>query len=327
MADVILTVEEKSNYGLSTGAFVEGSSEVSGDVTGRVRNLLGYAEEFELFFSLGNMKTGKYSLSWKDGRFLGTKSQLQAQLFRTSQSFQQSSSFSENRTGFAADWVSADAVHNFGYELAFREIFCGGAKSKPGRQNHQQQQSTTKPSKEVLQQAGHSMKSSLKHTMVLDNRKAAGLMSRGIGFQAMTELCGIGLDPNLVRCVREELEVVSETPLSIFKGWQTSLELRLKGGLLMPWGKGAFDKPTYIGDRFFLGGTSTLRGFHIKGAGPTAERRIVPLVDQEDEDAAVAAAAGNKQRGSPEETRDALGGDVMYSALAAVSSQIFCVHA
>jgi hypothetical protein len=55
-----------------------------------VTGLMMYAEQFELFFSLGSLKTGKYSLSWKDGRFLGTQSLLQTQLFRTSQSFQQS---------------------------------------------------------------------------------------------------------------------------------------------------------------------------------------------------------------------------------------------
>ena len=61
-------------------------------------------------------------------------------------------------------------------------------------------------------------------------------------------------------------------------------------------------------DRFFMGGPDSLRGFCTKGVGPTDVRR--PCADP----AAAAEAAGGSAI-----TRDALGGDLLCSAAAAVT--------
>lgn len=301
-------MDESAGYGLQSGVFVQGS-EATAEVSGSLKNALGYAEEFDLTFSKSNLGSGnKYSFSWLDSRFLGTRSQLQTQIFRRSQSYRHFSSYSENSTGLGADWLSPDGKHKIGYELAWRELFCGNQMLR--RSGGGGGSNEILASKEVLQQAGHSMKSSIKHTMLLDGRDVVGMMSNGLAFQMTTEVSGIGLDPRLTRFVREEVEVVSETPLTIFKQLETSLELRLRGGLLLPWGTSAWEKPTYISDRFFLGGTGSLRGFHIKGAGPTGKRRGED--DAEDDESSTTSSNANAKR-------DALGGDVMFSASAAVS--------
>ena len=69
-------------------------------------------------------------------------------------------------------------------------------------------------------------------------------------------------------------------------GEECGLTVGLEAGVLMPWSTGsggwlgwaprpAPHHTTPISDRFFLGGTGegTLRGFKLKGAGPTAPRR------------------------------------------------------
>jgi outer membrane protein assembly factor BamA len=43
---------------------------------------------------------------------------------------------------------------------------------------------------------------------------------------------------------------------------------------MLPLGRGA--KQTPISDRFFLGGSNSLRGFHANSAGPHSERRGAP---------------------------------------------------
>lgn len=47
-------------------------------------------------------------------------------------------------------------------------------------------------------------------------------------------------------------------------------------GVLLPLGPGAAAKRTPISDRFFLGGSGSLRGFHANSAGPFSERRGAP---------------------------------------------------
>ena len=88
--------------------------------------------------------------------------------------------------------------------------------------------------------------------------------------------------------------------------------MRLKAGALLPWGRGCFAKPSYIGDRFFLGGTGDLRGFWVKGAGPTGRCRGV---DDEGPAGVRPSVVGEERK------RDALGGDLMFSALASVRGE------
>jgi hypothetical protein len=55
----------------------------------------------------------------------------------------------------------------------------------------------------------------------------------------------------------------------------TTVTLTAEAGLLLPWGTRAWEDPTCISDRFFLGGLGggTLRGFAQKGVGPSEPRR------------------------------------------------------
>jgi outer membrane protein assembly factor BamA len=70
-------------------------------------------------------------------------------------------------------------------------------------------------------------------------------------------------------------------------------------------------------DRFFLGGPDSLRGFCTKGAGPTDARRPRGSAADEEE--------GSGSSGS-HITRDAIGGDLLCSASAAVTFQVRAAH-
>jgi len=289
---VTLTVEEKPCYGLQTGMYVQGS-ETTAEVSGTIKNFLGYAEEFDLTVSKGNLLTprqgtGRYSLSWLDPRFRGTKAQVRAQVFRTSNSYLDFSSYTENSTGLGSEYVSESGQHKIGYEVVWREL-C------PLRE---------RASREILKQAGHNVKSALRHTVQWDEREPAGaLVSSGAAASVTTEVSGLGLG---ARFIRGEAECVYERPLRVLSALESSVELRLQLGALLPLGRGAAAAAegseavaSYVGDRFWLGGTGDLRGFWVKGSGPKAPRRP-------------------REGGE----MDAVGGDLKYAAMAALKFQV-----
>lgn len=45
---------------------------------------------------------------------------------------------------------------------------------------------------------------------------------------------------------------------------------------MLPLGPGVRAKQTPISDRFFVGGSGSLRGFHANAVGPVSERRGAP---------------------------------------------------
>lgn len=76
-------------------------------------------------------------------------------------------------------------------------------------------------------------------------------------------------------------------------------------GILLPWDKSRLSNPTFIGDRYMFGGTSSIRGFSHRQVGPCEER---PLNAKE--------GAGTKQYSW-------VGGDAFMLFTAAVSSILF----
>lgn len=92
----------------------------------------------------------------------------------------------------------------------------------------------------------------------------------------------------------------------------------LSTGLMLPYGPGASRRSTSITDRFFLGGPSNLRGFQLCGAGPSDERRPRRATGEP------GAAPGETPRGGGASSggRDALGGDLYASLMAALNFKL-----
>ncbi|GAB1605094.1 sorting and assembly machinery component 50 homolog [Argonauta hians] len=110
----------------------------------------------------------------------------------------------------------------------------------------------------VREQAGHSLKSSLKHEFVKDTRDDPIIPRHGSLLKIINEYAGLGGN---VEYLKNEIEF--QGTKSLF--FDCSVQMSLAGGIMKPL---ATNEELKINDRFFLGGPLTLRGFTLKGVGP-----------------------------------------------------------
>lgn len=120
-------------------------------------------------------------------------------------------------------------------------------------------------------------------------------------------MAGLAPGSNL-RFIKQQLAAQYVLPVSSL----LSLSLSVGSGLLLPWGAGGAGKPTCIVDRFFIGGVSSLRGFKVHGVGPTDLRRPKRIETL----------PGDSPAPPARPKRDALGGDLLTSVLAAANFAI-----
>ena len=87
-------------------------------------------------------------------------------------------------------------------------------------------------------------------------------------------MAGLGPDARLLRYAKSHVHALWATPLPFLP--EGALLLSGTLGAMLPWGPGWYRRPTTISDRFWLGGVGTVRGFRVRGLGPTAVRRVDP---------------------------------------------------
>lgn len=139
------------------------------------------------------------------------------------------------------------------------------------------------------------MKSSVAYSWVVDTRDRVTRPTCGALYRFRSELSGIGLDSQMTKFFKQEIEAQTvHTPTD-----GVTLSMSAKLGFLKPLGERDVKKGTCVADRFFLGGVGSLRGFDTHGVGPSDERR-------HPKDLEAANASGIL-------ARDQLGGDVMAS--------------
>ena len=277
------------------------------EATARLNNALGYCEGVEATVAKGSQQSLSFSLSAQQPRLFGGREGAEARLEQSTRSLVPHCSYSELvrsvvfglTDGGAADSGALSGAQRLDYELSWRTL------SDPG----------LRASRSVARGLGHSLKSSLRHGWAVDARDSPHQPSQGWAARTVLELAGLG--PG-VRFLKGEAEGQVALPLP----WpQTALALTLRCGLILPWGGGggpAVSRPgrgapgggrTHLCDRFYLGGPDSLRGFRTRGVGPSDARRPPPPGAPE---------ADSESGGG----RDALGGDFMASALAAVTFPI-----
>ena len=115
----------------------------------------------------------------------------------------------------------------------------------------------------VREQAGHSLKSAIRHIIKFDNRDSPIFSNRGTLFRMTQELAGIGGD---VGFMKHEMQYQVNFPVFSDVVFQASLH----GGLLKRLND---EKLIYINDRFFLGGPHSVRGFDLRGIGPHSDNQ------------------------------------------------------
>lgn len=135
--------------------------------------------------------------------------------------------------------------HNVQWEGVWRELNCHS-------------RATTFP---VREQAGHSVKSSLRHVIHFDNRDSTVFSTRGSLFRMVQELAGLGGDAGFVK---HEVNYQMNLPIAT----DVVIQGTFHGGLMKRLND---EKLIYICDRFFLGGPHTVRGFNLRGIGPHSD--------------------------------------------------------
>lgn len=114
---------------------------------------------------------------------------------------------------------------------------------------------------EIREEAGHSVKSSVKHILCMDQRDNQCLPFRGSYFRLYQEYAGLGGNISFLK--HEVQYQINKCLLG-----ELVLQATLMGGLVHTFG---IDKSIKINDRFFLGGPLTLRGFEMNSVGPRSQ--------------------------------------------------------
>ncbi|XP_060068746.1 sorting and assembly machinery component 50 homolog [Ylistrum balloti] len=113
----------------------------------------------------------------------------------------------------------------------------------------------------VREQAGHTLKSSVQHTVTTDTRDDKILPHAGFLLRAAQEYAGLGGNVEFVKL---------NTEFQVNKEILPYIVVQLSAACGTMWGVGN-NKKIAINDKFFLGGPLTLRGFHDRGVGPHVE--------------------------------------------------------
>ncbi|CAG8777540.1 3335_t:CDS:2, partial [Cetraspora pellucida] len=245
--DVILSVEEKSRFWIKTGTEI-GNDAGSANISLNVRNAFGGAETLEAYMSAGTQTSHVFEFCLAKPINGNPDSRADISAFSLTRNNQIYSSHDEIMRGIALRWriLSRVGYHELGYGSTWRQI-CN---------------ISPQATLSIRESAGHSLKSSVTHTLIRDKRDDSMLPSRGYYIKLFQELAGLGGD---VKFIKNEIESQINFPLG--KGFIFSASLR--NGFLYSLN----GQQSKISDRFFLGGAQSIRGFKLNGIGPREDKK------------------------------------------------------
>lgn len=206
-------------------------------------NLFGRGEKLDLHYIIGTKKTVGYKAHLRKPLNNNPDIHIGGMAFQTHGEYPWSGyKQSENGLAFDLTFPTMFGSHHLQWEGIWRDL---RALSRE----------TSFP---VREQAGHSLKSSLKHTFSIDSRDDVILPTSGTLWRTCQEYAGIG--GNVEFAKQDGTFQWNATGL-----WDTIFQISVSGGLMRALDpKGTVN----INDRFFLGGPLTLRGFNFNGCGP-----------------------------------------------------------
>jgi len=138
-----------------------------------------------------------------------------------------------------------DVTHSLRYDAAWRELACLD-RATPFA---------------VRQEAGHSLKSAIRHILTVDKRDSSIFPTEGALIRLNQELAGLGGN---IGYLKHEAELQYNLPLPF--------DITVQGALQCGHMKAMYPEKTYsICDRFFLGGPLNIRGFEMRGIGPQSD--------------------------------------------------------
>jgi len=224
-----------------------GNNEGSLVLGAKLPNLFGRAEKVQAEYSHGTKRSSGFNLNFSKP-IIGTNNlKVCAAAFSQNGEFPWSGYKQIDRGTFLELlFESAPKVqHSIRWEGVWRELNC----------------LTRTTAFQVREEMGHSLKSALKHSLLVDKRDNPILPTRGILFRLNTEYAGLGGD---IGFVKNDLELQGNIQLPMDLVFQASLA----GGIMR---KVHNEKMVTLADRFYLGGPLTLRGFENRGVGPHSE--------------------------------------------------------
>ncbi|KAJ7998383.1 hypothetical protein DPEC_G00222130 [Dallia pectoralis] len=211
----------------------------------KLPNVFGRAEKLTFQFSYGTKETS-YGLSFFKPQPGNFERNFAVNLYKVTGQFPWSS-LRETDRGVSTEFSFPlwKTNHTLKWEGVWRELGCLARTA----------------SFAVREESGHSLKSSLSHTMVIDTRNSTILPRRGALLKINQELAGYtGGDASFLK---EDFELQFNRRLF----WDSVLSASLWGGCLLPIG----DNQTCIADRYYLGGPTSVRGFSMYSIGPQCE--------------------------------------------------------
>ncbi|XP_012940018.1 sorting and assembly machinery component 50 homolog A [Aplysia californica] len=206
-------------------------------------NIFGRGEKLDLHYIIGTKRTHGYKAHLKKPLNNNPDIYMGALAFQSHGEYPWSG-YKQTDRGFALDltFPTMFGSHNLQWEGVWRDL----------------RALSRETSFSVREQAGHSLKSSLKHTFSIDTRDDRILPTTGTLWQTCQEYAGIGGN---VEFAKQDGTFQWNTSLI----WDTIFQVSLAGGVMRPLDPKA---SVNINDRFFLGGPLTLRGFNLHGCGP-----------------------------------------------------------
>ncbi|XP_066525245.1 sorting and assembly machinery component 50 homolog B [Hoplias malabaricus] len=211
----------------------------------KLPNMFGRGEKITFQFSYGTKETS-YGLSFFKPQPGYYERNFTLNLYKVTGQFPWSS-LKETDRGVSTElnfplWMTN---HTLKWEGVWRELGCLARSA----------------SFTVREESGHTLKSALSHTMVLDTRNSSILPRKGALLRINQELAGYtGGDASFLK---EDLELQLNRPFL----WGSVLSASLWGGMMFPVG----GRPISIADRFYLGGPTSVRGFGMYSIGPQNE--------------------------------------------------------
>lgn len=229
--------------GMST---LVGTNEGSVVCSMRLPNVVGRGEKVNSDITYGSKNALGWSLNFSKPLQGDPKLHLQAGIFQNSVDLPWSG-YKELGRGLFAEFMFPTSLgaHSLRWEGTWRELSC----------------LTRTTAFAVREQAGHSLKSAVRHTWARDTRDSRVLPNTGTLFKLIHEVAGLGGD---AQYLKQEAEFQVNKQLFLDSVVQFSFAAGIVNGLF-PGTK------LNIMDRIFLGGPLTLRGFNIQGVGPHDE--------------------------------------------------------
>lgn len=249
--EVTYSVRELKRLKGGINTMVGGDNEGSLVVSAQAPNLFGRAEQLFAEYSYGSRHTKIFNVGFFKPFFLDLDAGFSSNIYQHEVEWPPSGyKLIERGTSIDLTFFSLNKIkHNIQWEGSWREL---------GVMNRY-------AAFRVREDAGHTLKSSIRHILSLDYRDSPIFPNYGTFLQLTTEFAGLGGN---VGFLKNELHV--QQNFEVFP--DTVIQGALSGGWMKPVDS---TKSVFICDRFFLGGPMTLRGFKNRAVGPHVDGNFI----------------------------------------------------